>query len=552
MKKLIFVLSLLAMPVIIYTMLWYICLYSITNKINSQYSNKYINQEYLAKEDNKYLIRFKKITPTGFPFKIAFKVIGWTEDNKVGKTEYLNNVYLGYNLLQQNFFLKYSGEALAWYKPLESKFGSKITVNDYIYSAKVPTSIKNIKQFIAQNRANNSNDLFQIINFIEKLSISSGKMQVKDLVNSELLYEQEHKIIEMLFDKRIYYKNIEDFFSNVPHEIEIWQKAKVNKVVLNRLVMPPSILFSVDLPVKFDGENKILIKLNQPRFEDILRDCEVHYQAIRSDSSLHKGEAEIHYVGKIAEDRKNINISLKIDANFLLKKGFFDSAFYSLKHLTDLSNSKDMSNILKEQKFVNMILGNYLSNLNNSTLRKLENRDYNLKLDLALLKNDEEINLALNHASIFSDKTGINFKGVTDNRDAYLKGVLSFHNYQVIANLLLIDDLFGLLRNFSSPARHVYFTTAIEFLRSISDHPTSNANNISFEYFINHNKLSESKIGNIELANLMTIFNHTLYRKATEETNNSSNRSDEFLMELLPTLKLQDIERIQKERHLYD
>ncbi|MGI4775484.1 MAG: hypothetical protein ACRYE9_00895, partial [Janthinobacterium lividum] len=151
------------------------------------------------------------------------------------------------------------------------------------------------------------------------------------------------------------------------------------------------------------------------------------------------------------------------------------------------------------------------------------------------------------HASIFSNKTGINFKGKNNPEDYNIGGALSLHNYSSIISLLLKDDMLGFLKKFSITSRNIYSDASLEFLHSISDHPTSKSDDISFEYSINHNNFNKSKIGSAEIGNLKILFNSVLYQQALKEMTSQHDKSDELLMQLLPTIKPSDI-KVLKER----
>lgn len=100
-KTLISISVIIAVTLLIYTVSWFLIISSIAGKINQQYSNRYIAANTVDSEQ-KYFVKFNKIASYGFPFKIAFQIIGWHEEGETFVVEFHTLIYIGYDLLEQS------------------------------------------------------------------------------------------------------------------------------------------------------------------------------------------------------------------------------------------------------------------------------------------------------------------------------------------------------------------------------------------------------------------------------------------------------------------
>ena len=95
--------------VIVYSLTWFILLSLISASINKQYANQQINI-IEPSQGLEYYIKFDKVTPVGYPFKIAIKFINWSEEGQSNKIEYKDPLIIGYDLFKNRIFIHFAGE----------------------------------------------------------------------------------------------------------------------------------------------------------------------------------------------------------------------------------------------------------------------------------------------------------------------------------------------------------------------------------------------------------------------------------------------------------
>jgi len=538
-KKIIIPLVISLLLVTVYTVFWCLLIVMPARELNKYYAGKDINTSLISGREN-YYIKFTKVAPYGFPFKLGFKIVGWTEESKVGKIEALSPFYIGYDLIAQKLFGHYSGETLAWHKPLQSKFGSNIKTEDYELSIKV-SFLKVLKIMLSSTV-----DKFEIVNFIEALELNSGKEQIFDSVGHEKLYDQDYKNLKLTFEKRKYYTSLKDFLENQPSQIDIEQNAKINEAILFKRAIPPTILFGLNLPFVMSGSNKITLKINEPHIENFIKDLEVYYKATDSVSDIHQAQAEIVYKGKI--NNKDADIYFKINSELDVKPGFFDKIFQSLKYITNFVELNNKDNLLKEGSPFKWLTHNLIERLNNPVIRELEGHKYIFNLDVNLKNKSRKLSAAINDFNIFSGKTGVVFRGenkVDQDLNWSIGGQLGFNNQPRITELLLKKDVFGLLPNFSNDAKDLYALVADQFVKSISDAPLSKSDDITLEYSFGSKQLKKGKIGKVNVENLSVLFDLALYKEAVKKIG-STGYTPNMLQELAPTLTLEKQAALEK------
>jgi hypothetical protein len=485
----------------------------LSNEINKQYANQDIKTNLIGSTED-YYVKFTKMEPAGFPFKIGFKIIDWSEESRVGKIECIEPIYFGYNLITQKIFGNYSGDIYALHKPLQSKFGSKVICQDYALSIRIPLNLK-LLNILRKGEKNK----FELINFVKNIELRSGKVEIIDLVDNEKLFDQDYNSFVFSFDKRKYYKSTQDFIYNVPSQLNIYQTTKINHSSFGRRLLPPNIIFGLNLPFTTSGTNKITIKINNPKFEDFAKDLEIHYSAIDSTSAIHRAHGNIIYKGKI--QNKDGKFSLKADSIFELKSGFFDKVFSGLKYFTSFAKTKSVKTILRENITMDWLLFTVLEPLDNPTIRDLERRSYELNIDADIVREANHVDLKISDLSLFSGSTGFRLKSenkLGDDLHWYFAGVISFNNYLPIIDLIFKKDVLGRMNNSSPIIKDVYFETAKNFLKVISDHPESTSDDLSFEFSANSTKIDKATIGNIEAKNIKIFYDLALYKEIVKRS----------------------------------
>ncbi len=204
-KKIIYILASIAVLILLYTIAWFGMAITISSSINKQYGNQSINTQLIHKNSPEHYIKFTKISPYGFPFKLAFHIIGWQEDGQDNTLELQSPINIGYDFLTQSTFLSYSGKIIGRYKPVERGFGVIFNTKNYSCTIKIPCSIKLFKIFSQHKNP------FEIINFIQEIKLNSEQTQIFDLSDQKKLYDEAYNSISFTLERRKYYLDIEDF-----------------------------------------------------------------------------------------------------------------------------------------------------------------------------------------------------------------------------------------------------------------------------------------------------------------------------------------------------
>ncbi len=547
-KKLIYFSIFLSLFFALYSFIWLLLTYSISRHINHEYANKPIDASAIFQK--KHFIQFAKITPSGFPFKLAFKITGWTEENKTSRITLSSPIFLGYDILGQSLFLSHKGDAISNFKPIESGFGAKFSENS-ITRLKMPISMKLFKVIY------NSADLFELVNFIDYLEFNSIDAKIYDLVNEQLIYSEDKTRLLFSYDKEKYYSNLQDFLSNTPnnwnieYDLKILESSMMGRnlqsgLILNRLVVPFPMYFTTKIHIKSGAK-------------DLHRNLEFNSKNF-IDTNFSTIVADLYYKNGVEND-----ISVKVDSEIYIKEDFSAKLWESMRYL----------DLLKQTKFANSALltelGYIRDNPEKFSLKGLEKEKYQLIIDLTMLSNnkhnptaksvesndgtvEQSTKLTPNYnrfivrdISIFSQNhTGFRISNKTDlsenpwkvTENASSKGDLLIHNYdKFISSLAQYFYNLGRFKMYSDQSREVHMQGLKYFLKAISDHPNSDALDLSFNYDLSANGLKSGKIGKIDkLENLQPLYCLSLFKAASAKLEKDSSVMEQ-IEKLVPDCK---------------
>lgn len=523
-KTLIYISVIIAVILLIYTISWLVIVTSLANKINGQYSNRYIAVNSIDSEQ-RYFIKFNKVALYGFPFKIALQVIGWHEEGENSIIEFNSPIYIGYDLLKQVCFVSYFGNATGRYKPIDLGFGTRFESGNYSFIAKIPLSFKLLKVFIQKK------DPFEIINFIKELELTSDKTKIFDLVDGQKLYDEDHTIISFSLEKNKYYTDIEDFKNNVPQKLNIAYSTKIlESNIINRRIPAGLLLYRFAWPMPFSFEGKFYIKTNKSLYSEFAKDLEIKMISSKFSSSIQESLTTLLYQSKVEEGSNDSH--LKVESKIDLKLGFSDNILNSIQYLLSyISLLPNSSSLIEELQYIN-------SNKDKFNLTELENHQYIFDLDIDFLARKQDIMRAqINNLSLFSNNTG--FRLSSECRlDAFrkfdIKGLVVFNNY-LKATDIITNYFFNLgrFKTFSEDSRIVYKEGTKYFLKTISDHPDSNSGDISFEYKLDSSNIEKGKIGSVDFNQFLPLYYLALYKKASEKIHIGDNVTKR-IQELVP------------------
>lgn len=516
----------LAILFLLYTIIWFALTISIAHNINKQHADKNLNITSLKNDQLNYYIKFSRISSYGFPFKIGFQIAGWQEEGGNNLIEFLSPIYIGYDLIKQSIFVKYSGTTIGHYKPIELKFGAIFKSKDYSATVKIPLSLKLLRIFTQKK------DIFEIVNFIKEIKLQSDKTEILDLYDEKKLYEEDYSNISFSFEKSKYYNNLEDFKNNVPQKFNINYSTKITESnIINRKIPAGLLLYRFAWPFAFSFNGKFYIKTNQSLLNKFDKDFEINCLNSTFTTETIDSLTTLIFRNKVI-DTDNNNIYLGINSKIDLKTGFSDNLLNSIQYLLAfIPEFPTNLPLISELKYLN-------DNKDKFSLTDLENRQYLFDTDINLVtRSQNELKAEINNLSLFSNNTG--FRLSTEFKFGSFKefnidGVMVLNNYIKPINIITnyIFNL-GRFKTFSDISKDIYKSNIRQFLKSISDHPDSSSEDISFEYKLNSDNLQRAKIGSIDFDKMIPLYYLSLYKEASKYIN-AGDILSERMLELVP------------------
>ena len=516
--------------------LWYYATFTVSNKINEQYSSKPIAFKSFDKQD--YFISFDKVKPNGFPFQIAWIVQGWSEESMDAEIKYSAPIKFGYNILLQQAFVEYSGDIIASYKPESRGFGSRLKIKDYKITVDLPLTAKLIADL------KNMKDPIGIINYIRDINISTGKVEIFDLVDEEKFYDKEYEHLKLSFIKSKEYTDLEDFLDNIPQHYEADYGVKVNSVETMPRKIPVSLFYGFTiLPNEFKAKAKIIVDTKGNNINEVTKGIKVQADIYSYLPVVNLSNLKIHYEGghsKSTQEADIINISSRVRLN----KGFFDKLFSYYKLIADeLRASKIGQLVDREAQYI-------MNNKNYFRFEDIEDTDYEFNLKMNSYSSKEKLYMKIHDLSVFSDSAGIKIvhemeaqnKGYKRlaNQRWFAKGVLLLKNYPAIVDFTSgYIYRFGKFRFLSDDARNIYIDVNKSVLKQISDHPKSNSEDLSFEYLVDSENLKETKFGTAKIDQISQIYKLTLYEKLFSKVGFDDNALEQ-VTKIFPDLDVKD------------
>jgi len=519
--------------ILTYSILWFGALFSLSSFINKKYSNTDIS----VGESRQYFVKFSKVKPYGFPFKFGISVINWQEESINRKIDVVSPINIGYDLMKQDLFISFSGEAIGRFKPVERGFGVKFYSNDCILSVKMPLSFK-ILDIIKGKR-----DLFEIINFVENIKFASGKVEIFDLVDSKKLYEEDHTIFTLGFDKSKYYTSKQDFLNNIPQELEVNYDTEISLSDIEDRTIPAGLLlYRLAWHNNFKFSANFLVTTNSSNYKDLDKDLTIKITNAKISSDGFENNMNLLYQGK-SDGSGNNNSHILIDSHFKINQGFIQNLLDTVKKYHDRLTSIASVGKIYNYDAADDDLLYVINNSQQLDFSLLENREYDFNLDINLATESYKLTRGqINNLSLYSKGSGFSLTNetiVNILKNSYSKGVIVANNYPKIIDVLgtYIYD-FGKFKQLSVESKEVYKNGLSAFLKTISDHPnSSNSIDVSFEYEIDLSDINKAKIGTIDDINkIIPLYYVSLYRAAVKKVKIGEDPKQR-IMELIPDFK---------------
>jgi hypothetical protein len=482
--------------------------YFVTDKIATELNEKYAGKEFAINgvDKTEYFITFNKVVPSGFPYKIAWKVIGWKEESRNAEIIYKSPLEFGYDLRLQQAFISYNGDIVASYKPAKLGFGSLLSIDKYNIAVDIPLNTELLKTLKAMK------DPVEIVNHVSEIKISTGKVEIFDLIDNEKFYDKEFERIKLSFVSSKTYENIKDLFDHLPQEYKIQYvvKTKPNKAVIRRL--PVSLFYGFSaLPAGFDFTANAEIKTKGNNIKEFMKGLEVKADIICESSYVDLPDLKIHYKSGNYSDGRDF--MLDTSSKVKIKSGMFDHIFEEYGLYAPLLIKSPLGGVVDQE------IRYIIQNKEVFNFKDLENSSYEFGLKMNSSNTKNKKYLKIEDFSILSDKSGVRLKhemqvGISPRMDWFAKGVLYLTNYPAVIEFSSgYIYRFGKFKMLNDEARHLYVDVNKAFLKDISDHPQSTSSDLSFEYKINSNRLDQSIIGSIKFDQIITLYTLMLYQK---------------------------------------
>lgn len=507
----IIIIILLFLVFIGYSAAWYYVVTNMTHHINSEYANK--KHRVFGHSENRYYVMFREARASGFPFSISFKLDGLEEEGGGGHIIYYDPVIIGYNFITGDIHISYDGNAKALFKPASLGFGAKYKINDYSLRANLPFTLKLLRSI------RNMKDGFELINYINDVTLSTDQVSIFDLVDDYKLYDKEYEQFTLSFNPVKYYTSKEDFVNNIPKEYDFTYKVKTQESHNYEFrKIPQSLLYVfITLPSSFSARGKGHVTTKANNFKELQKDINIIADFEAKSPSLELQDFKFQYQGSASHAAPHFKS--QINTVLFVKKGFVDKLFAYYDRFKYLLNKSDSGKILASE------IDYVRNNRELFKLHELENVKYDFNVDYLLKHAGNTTTLKFNNLSLFGEETG--FK-VTSNYEIKkrktdniwnLNGELYLRNYvNIIEFTSPYIYRFGKFRGISDIARDLYVDLNKQFLRKISDYPDSKSNDLSLSFDIHSNYLDKAKIGAMNIMAIKELYLTMLYQKVLAAT----------------------------------
>lgn len=482
-----------------YSGIWYYVMHKLASQFHAQYGTKPITIQTTNGLD--YNLSFAKISPTGFPFKLALKITDWREETKSSDTYYQDPIIAGYDLAKQQIFVSFSGDIKSYFKPVMQNFGALIKAKNYNIAINLPLT-RELLNFLKKMQ-----DPFELINYTKVINITTGRVEVFDINNNkEKFYDKEFEHINFHFEPAKWYTSWQELNADIPKEFDAKYEVKTNKVTEPSRNLPFNLFYSFyHFPSEIYGKGEFIAKTEAKTLDELAKDISFKLDFNFTSPFADLNSYNLSYTADL-KDKKTI-FSILSNAKFSIKPGAFDELF-------------KYYGIVREQIIKKPLVGRLIDNeinyiINNKTAFKfseLESKSYDFNINIKGNDNNTTTYLTVEDFSLFSNNTGIKLSHNSEIHKTYprkwlTQGTLLLHNYGTIVDFSSAYIYrFGKFKDISDQARNIYVTVNKNFLKKISDHPYSDSNDLSFEYEVNSEKLTNTKFGNVRFDQLTDLY----------------------------------------------
>lgn len=507
-KILLFILLLIITSVI---GIWYYLNIKIAQELNAKLAGRQFTLK--LEDDTEYLLSVDKIKSSGSFYNLSWDAVGFVEDSKNAKIAYTSPIYFGYDLLSQRIFINYDGEIKAAYKPLQSGFGALLKVKDY----KVLIDFPLTKELV--NTLSSMQDAIELINHVGGIHISTGKVEIFDLVDNEKFYDKDLEDFKLRFVPARKYENIEEFINNIPKNYAISYQVKTNKIEAPKRRMPVILFYGFPpLPTELDVKIDADIQTRGNTIAEFWKGIKIKSDFSLGSEMLDITNFSLLYDASNSHDT-NKNYKLNVAAQIKTKNGLFNQIlekyriYYSALGLRNSDFDKIVDN---ELQYI-------MQNQEEFKIKDFENNEYSLKIDADSVTKNNKTYLKLHEFSLISNSSGIRIKHDMESKNMggkwshnsglQAEGMFYVQNYpHIIEFISAYINRYGKFKSLNAQAKELYVEVNKAFLKSISDYPDSESNDLSFEYSLNGN-IANAKFGTVKFSQLLPLYKIMLYQK---------------------------------------
>lgn len=484
---------------------WYYVTSKILTEINSKHAGQKIDVKFLDKEE--FFVSFDKATASGFPFEIAVKVHGWKEESRGALISYNSPVKIGYNLITGVAFVGYDGEIDAAYKPVSNGFGAILSVNNYLIKVALPLTSQLFSAIATMD------DPVEIVNYIGDINLSTAEVKIVDKQEKELFYHKDYEKIRFSFRPAKYYKTLDDLMNDIPKEYKIHYAVQTKPLKASARKIPVSLFYGFSgLPSGFEASANATIKTTAKTINELSSNLDIQAEGKALAPKIDLSSFKMSFKGGL-EGLNGSNTSLLVDSTIRIKEGLFDELF------KDYDEIKPRIMAAPGGHMINQEMIYIIANKDAFRFKDLENSDYVLNLDMGSSSNKHIETIKINNFSIYSGDSGFKITNESlvkpQNQSSWqTKGVLLLKNYPAVVDFSSgYIYRFGKFRFLNDDARKLYIKVNKEFLKEISDYPTSTSNDLSFDYDADSTNVPGAKIGSVKVSQLAELYSLMLYKK---------------------------------------
>ncbi len=500
-----YILIFLFVLVVAYFFCWYYIVSNISNEINTKYAKQKISLRTLV-DSEEYFVSFDRAGISGFPFNIAVNLYGLKEESREAVISYNSPLKIGYSFVLQSAYVSYNGDVDSAYQPIVSGFGAILKINDYLIKIDIPLTKTLVSKIFKMD------NLVELVNYVKAINISTKEVQVIDKQERELFFDKKYERLSFTFVPAKYYRTLQDILDEIPTEYKIYYSAQTKPVKFLSKRIAASLFYGVlNLPSDFSVSAEAIVKTKAKKAQDLRLNLDAELEASFSTPKIDLTSLKLEF--KSERDHSNNVTNLLLDSKIKLKDGLFEELFKNYEAIS----AKIIA--IPGGHLVNQEILYIISNKDVFRFKDLENSDYDLNFAIESSGKRDDLSIKLNNFSIYSDNSGFKLTHeskikLSNQKNWDAKGVLLLKNYPAVVDFSSeYIYRFGKFRFLNDKARNLYVEVNKEFLKQISDYPSSASNDLSFKYDVNSTKLQEAKIGSTNFMQALELYKLTFYRK---------------------------------------